>query len=150
MSVTFVGNVGTKTKGDTFSPNSCRGKMLLEHAFQFSEKIQDEKLLSCWVLPRCNLDLCWEKMTIVLFVLTRMAEKCRSKTKKLFLCLLIQKRLLIGYQQQLLVLLYGERVSQSIWQELCHCAKGVKLLFQLKGNYLTPFLLRLVFIKGQL
>ena len=92
-------------KGDPFHPNSYSGIKLLVHAFKLYEvldgrlrEVVDIDKMESWFMPgRGTVD--------AVFVLRRLSEKFKAKNEKLFLYLLTWKRLLIGCQGKLFVLL---------------------------------------------
>ena len=93
-------------KGDTLNPNSYRGIKLLQHAFKLSEKILDESLHEVVDIDKTQYRFMPGKGTVdAVFVLRRLSEKLEPKLRSCFLYLLTWKRLLIGCQGKLFVLL---------------------------------------------
>ena len=92
-------------KGDPFHPNSYSGIKLLVHAFKLYEvldgrlrEVVDIDKMETWFMPgRGTVD--------AVFVLRRLSEKLKAKNEKLLSYLLTWKRLLIGCQGKLFVLL---------------------------------------------
>ena len=78
----------------------------MEHAFKLSEKVLDGLLREVVDFDKMQYGFMpWGAVDAV-FVLRRLSEKLRAKNKKLFfLYLLTWKRLLIGCQGKLFVLL---------------------------------------------
>ena len=91
-----------KGKVDPLYPNSYRGIKLLEHAFKLSEKVLDWRLHELLDIDKMQHGFMSGRGTVdAVFVLRRLSEKFRVKNKKL----LTWKRLLIGCQGQVFVLL---------------------------------------------
>ena len=96
-----------KRKRDTLNPNSYRGIKLLEHAFKLYEKVLDWRLREVVDINKMQYGLMPVRGTAgAVFALRRLSEKFPAKNKKLFfLYLMTWKKLLIGCQGKLFVLL---------------------------------------------
>ena len=105
-----------KWKEDPLNPKSYRGIKLLEHAFKIYEKVLDGRWMRVVVdIDKMEFGFMPGRVTVdTVFVLRRFSEKFRAKNKS-FLYLLTWKRLLIGCQGKLFILLWGRRMSQNIW-----------------------------------
>ena len=74
-----------KGKGDPLNPNSYRGMKLLEHAFKLYEKVSDGRLREVVDNDKTQYGLMpWRGTVDAIFVLRRLIEKFRSKSRKLF------------------------------------------------------------------
>ena len=82
------------------------GIEFLEHDFELFKKILDGHLCEVVDTDKMQYGYMPGRGTVdAVIVLRRVTEKFRAKNKKLFLYLLIWKRLLIGCQGKLLILL---------------------------------------------
>ena len=94
-----------KGKGDPLNPNSYVGIKLLEHAFKLCGKVLDGRLHEVVDIGKMQYGFMAGRWTVgTVFALRRLSEKLRAKIK-FFLYLLTWKRLLIGCQGKLFVLL---------------------------------------------
>ena len=95
-----------KGKGDPLNPNSYRGIKLFEHAFKRYKKILDGCFREVVDIDKMQHGFIPRRGTVdAVFVLRRLTEKFIAKKKNLFLYLLAWKRLLIGCEGKLFVLL---------------------------------------------
>ena len=94
-----------KGKGDPCNPNSCRRIKLLEDAFELYE-VLDGRLPEVVDIDKMQYGFMSGRQTVdTRFVLSRLSEKFRAIIRSCFLYLLTSKRLLIGCQRKLFLLL---------------------------------------------
>ena len=94
-----------KKKGNLLNPNSYSGIKLLEHAFKLYEKVLDVRLREVVDIDKMQYGFMPGRGTVdAVFVLRNLVKNSEPKIS-CFLYLLTWKRLLIGCQGKLFVLL---------------------------------------------